>query len=154
MATLPLPQKGSHLTSVVLTGQLVSTAGVLSDSTVSATLSAVIDGLNEEYNVNTEEISALNSTRQNNVILDEGANLTFQVFKVNNGSTPTALRNLYNSFDYFKAAWVEGTGGSQETKTGYGLRGGLTTGFQGKGKQIASLTLLPVDVGSAQVVTS
>lgn len=146
-----MPQTGKHLISVVLTGQSVSTAGVLSDSTSVATVSAVIDGLDESYAPEREEINALNTTRRNEVVLSDGNSYTLRVFKVNNGSDPQPMRTLIQSFDYFKLVWVEGTGGSAKTATAYGVRGAYSDGFNGRGKQIASLELGPVDVGAAQV---
>jgi hypothetical protein len=151
MATIPLWQLGKHLTSVVITAQTVSTVGVLADSTAPAavTLTAYMDGLSVELANDEEEINALNSTRLNMVGLADGANVNLDVIKVNNSSDPQPLRTLILAADYFKVVHAEGTGGSAKTSTYYGKRGTYRDDFRGRGKQIASLSLSTIDVGSA-----
>jgi hypothetical protein len=137
---------------VIITPQAVATDGVLSDvSTAAVTVTTTIESLQLQLEPNKEEISALNSTRQNMVILDDGATLDIAAISVNNGSNPRPLKTLALAYDYFKAVWVEGTGGSQKTNTFYGGRGPYSDGFQGKGKQIANFQLGPCDIGSAQI---
>lgn len=153
MATIPMPLLGRHLTSVVLTGQVAGTAGLLADGTAPAavTLTAFIEGVDCSLDAEHEEISAMNATRQNNVIVSDGANINIEVLRVNNGGDPAPLRTQVIAYDYFKAVWIEGSGASQRTVTSYGVRGSAAFNLRGKGKQIASLSLLPIDVGSAQV---
>lgn len=154
MATIPLFQVGKNLISGVLVGQLVSTVGVLADSTSTATISAVYEGLAYDWTVENEEINALNTIRQNMVPLADGVNMNLSVLKVNNGTDPQPLRTLFQTYDYFKFTSVEGTGGSAKTSVGYYSRAGYNDGWSGRGKQIASLNLAPIDIGSAQVTIS
>lgn len=157
MATVPMFQLGKHLVSVIITGQSVSTAGVLSDSTAAAstaTLTAVIDDMEEDSSPEHEEINSLNSTRRNQVLVSDGTNLNLGVIKVNNGGDPQPLRTLIQSYDYFKVVAVEGTNASARTATGYYTRGSYGHGFRGRGKQVARLSLVECDPGSAQVVIS
>ena len=156
MATIPLWQLGKHLTSVVITPQSVSTAGILADATapVAVTLTAVMDGFGVEITNDEEEINALNSTRLNMVGLADGANMNLDVIKVNNSSDPQPLRTLIFAADFFKVVSVEGTGQSLRTSTFYGKRGSYRDDFRGRGKQIASLSLSTIDVGTANLTVA
>jgi hypothetical protein len=138
---------GRHLTAVTLTPQTVAADGALSNGTP-LTLTTVIESLQDELNANTEEISAVNSTRQNNVVLDDGASLTLVVISVNNGNDPEPLRTAFGASDVFKVSYTRGTGSSARVTTGYYTRSSLSGGFQGKGKQIGTFTFLPADAGS------
>jgi hypothetical protein len=138
---------GRHLTAVTLTPQTVAADGTLSNGTP-VTLTAVVDSLQDDLNANTEEISAVNSTRQNNVVLDDGASLQLAVIRVNNGTDPAPLRTAFGLTDVFKVAYTEGTGSSAKVITGYYTRSSVSGGFQGKGKQIGTFAFIPVDAGS------
>lgn len=150
--SLPLYLRGKHLTSVVLTPVTVGTAGAVTDVTASAaTLTTVMDSLALELSANLEEISAVNATRQNNVVLDDGHRLSLSILEVNNAADPSPLAALMFTHDYFKAVYVKGTGASARTITGYFHRENYNDGIQGKGRQIATLTLAPVDLGTASI---
>lgn len=143
-----IPQLGKHLTSVVITGQSVSAAGVFSDgsSPAAVTITTRMDGIDYELAADHEEISSLNSPRQNNVITSDGATCSIDTFKVANGD-PEPLRTLVAAYDYFKLVWVEISGTAVYTCTYYGVRGTARGGFRGKGKQMAGLNFLPADIG-------
>ena len=151
MAAIPLYQRGRDLVSVVLTGQTVGTAGALSDSTAVVTLTAVMNGFDESLTPTKAEINALNTTRENNVVLSDGFTMNFSVLKVNNASDPSPLRAVITSFDVFKAVITQGTGASARTETAYGSRGSYSESFQGRGQQVASLSLDSVDAGTAWI---
>lgn len=154
MATVPRWMLGQNLTSVVITPQASTTAGVLSDvSTAAVTIQASIESLGFTYTPQVEEINALNTTRENEVILADGATVDFGAIKVNNGSDPAPLRSIALAYDLFKAVWIEG-GSLPKTITVYGHRGPYSDGFRGRGANIANLQLGPIDIGSAQVVVS
>jgi hypothetical protein len=144
---------GRHLTAITLTPQTVAANGTLSDGT-GIVLTAVIDSLALSLQANTEEISALNSGRQNNVTLDDGASLQLSIIRVNNGNDPAPLRTAVLASDVFKVAYTEGSGASARVVTGYYRRSNYDDGFQGKGKQIATLALIPVDAGSNTFVVT
>ncbi len=139
---------GRHLTAVTFTPQTVAANGTLSDGTP-ITLTAVMDSLGLSLQANTEEISAVNSARQNNVGLDDGASLSLSIIRVNNGTDPAPLRTAVGTNDIFKVAYTEGTGTSAKVVTGYYQRSSYEDGIQGKGKQIATLSLIPVDAGAS-----
>lgn len=150
MASTPLYQLGRHLTSVILTGQTVGTAGALTDSTA-ATLTAVVNGLDQALTPTKEVIMPLNSTREHSVVVSDGFTFNISVLKVNNASDPDPLRTLITSFDVFKLTFIEGTGGSQRTTVGYTSRGAIQESFQGRGSQIASLALDSIDAGTGWI---
>lgn len=154
MATVPNPLLGRHLTYFQITPQSVADNGTLSDGS-SVNLLAQLDGSALQGQPEHEEINAMNTTRRNMVVISEGDTLSINIFKVNNGNNPNPLFAIWNSYDYFKVIWHEGTAtGSIQTCTYYGVRGDLDTSIQGRGKQIASLSLLPADIGSAQFTIS
>jgi len=150
MSAIPLYLKGRHLASVVLTPCTVGTAGALTEVTASAqTLTTVMDSLSLELIANLEEISAVNSPRQNHTVTDDDYRLTLNILEVNNASDPSPLAAVAVSYDVFKAVFTKGTGASAKSWTVYGHRDTYSEGVQGKGRQIASLTLAGVDLGSA-----
>lgn len=153
MATNPLYLLGRHATSVILTPQVVGTAGALSNGTP-VTLTTTLDGLSESLNAAKENISPVNSARANNVITEDDASYTLRIIKVNDTTDPNKLKAAVLAADIFKLAWTEGTGASAKTYTAYGSRGSLDTGIEGKGKQIASLTFDQIDVGTLTYVVS
>lgn len=153
MASIPVYQLGKHLTSVVLTPQTVAANGALSDGTA-VTVTTFMDSLGESLNDQTEEVSAVNSTRQHLEKLDSGHELTLSVIKVNNGNDPNPLRTMFLSNSVVKVAYTEGTGSSATTITVYARITNVASGTQGKGKQIASITLGPVDAGASTYVVS
>lgn len=150
---IPLFQLGRHLVSVVLTPQTIGTAGALSDGTP-VTLTTVMSGLDESLTGVLENVSALNATRANNMKTEDDFEVTFRILKVNNSSDPNPLVTAMLAADVFKYTYTEGTGGSAKTTTAYGQYSSMRTGFQGKGGQIAELTLNQVDNGTATYVRS
>lgn len=145
---IPIPQRGRNLYTVVLTPQTVGTAGALSDGTP-ITLSAKIDGLSEDHQAALENISALNSTRAHNLVIEDDMTITFRILKVNDNTDPNPLITAALTSDVFKAVWTQGDNGSAKTVTAYGSRENVSDAFEGKGKQIASLSLRQVDNGTA-----
>lgn len=157
-ATIPMPLLGRHLTSVVITGQTVSSAGVLSDGTSIIVAAAPPNAQNVfrtgQFSSEPEavEVNAANTSQRNEIVVSDGMSLTLEIFKVNNGNDPDPLMALHLAYDVFKVVWVEGTViGSVQTCTFYGRRGNLTTGIQGRGEQIAEAQFGPVDPGAPTV---
>ena len=148
MAINPKYQLGRHLISCVVTPQTVAANGAVSDTTPVATISAKMRALRNTLRATNEEISPLNSTRDNMVRTSDGHSLSLDVLKVNDGTDASPLRTLFMAADILKVSWTEGTGASQKVVTGYYTRGEYNDGFEGKGGTIASLTLDPVDVGA------
>lgn len=154
MATLATnPLLGKHLTAVTITPQTVNASGVLANATPVINALATIENIALDLTANLEEISALTSVRDNNVILSDAYGINLQVFKVNNGSDPDPLRNAFFTSDYFKISYTEGTV-TPKVVTAYAVRGNYSGGFQGKGKQIATASFMCVDAGSDSIVVS
>ena len=155
MATIPKWLVGRHLTSVVITPVTVGTDGTITDVTASAfTMTTLTDGLTQSLRPVNEEINPVNATRENFVHIIDGHYLSFTQIKRNDGNDPDGLLNLILNYDHFKFAYTEGTSGSAKTVTGYGLRNEHSTGIQGRGKQVATLALDPVDAGTASFARS
>lgn len=149
MATIPQFLLGRGLTSVVITPQSVSAAGVLSDG-AAKTVTTVVDSIQKTINPVHEEINPVNSTRANNVITHDDGGLTLSIIEVNNGSDPNPLEAIVLTNDVFKVVFTKGTAtGSTVTWTDYFVRGQCSFGISGRGKQIATLELLQVDAGSS-----
>ena len=148
MAINPQYQLGRHLISCVVTPQTVAANGALTDGT-GITISAVMESTDQSLRPTNEEISPINSTRDNMVRVSDGHFLSLSILKVNGGTDPAPLRTAILAGDIFKVVIVEGTGTSARTTTAYYTRGEYNDGFQGKGKQIARLSLEPVDVGAS-----
>lgn len=149
MATIPQWLLGRHLTSVVITPQSVSSAGVLSDGTAK-TVTTVVDSIQANISPVHEEINPVNSTRANNVITHDDSGITLSIIEVNNGSDPNPLEAIVLTNDVFKVVFTKGTVTSYAaTWTGYFTRGQCSFGISGRGKQIASLELLQVDAGAS-----
>lgn len=151
--SIPLYMRGRGLKSLVITGQTIGTAGALSDSTA-YTLSSSLDGYSESLQRQTENISAVNSTRANNMIVEDDNTITWRALKLNNGGDANQFKTAILLFDIVKAVWVEGDGASAKTTTAYGSITSMESGIEGKGKQIASLTMQQVDVGTATYAVS
>lgn len=153
MATIPKFLVGRHWTAVVITPVTVGTDGTLTDVTASAvTLTTLADSLAQSLRGTNEEISATNATRENYEHIIDGHYETFTHLLRNDASDPDPVQTLIASYDVFKFAYTYGTGGSAKSVTGYGRRADYQMGIQGKGRQLATLVLDPVDAGTASYV--
>lgn len=142
------PRLGRHWTACTVIGQTVSGAGSLSTgSSQAVTLVVKADEL--RLMAEKADINAVNSTRKNNVVIDDDLSYSLSVYTINNGSDPDPLMTLIGSYDVFKITYVKGTvAGSIETTSFYCSRAEYSTGTQGKGEQIGTLTFDGVDAGS------
>jgi len=151
MASIKNFLKGAHLTSVIITPQTVAANGTMTDGTP-VTVTTTMESISETFSAVNEEIAAVNSTRTNPVRVADSISVSIAVIKVNNGTDVNPLKTLIMSYDIFKVAWTEGTVSSfAKTTTIYGTRGTLSSGIQGRGKQIATLDFESVDAGSLTV---
>lgn len=155
--TIPRYRVGQNLTTFVLTPQTISTSagtvGQLADTTPVLTVTAVLESMRSTLRAQKEEISPSTSTREHSVNIADGQSLRLDIIEVNNGTDPTPLNTAVMVTDIFKVSWTIGTiTGFIKTKTGYYSRGDYEDGQAGKGKQIASLTLDPVDAGASSFV--
>lgn len=159
MATIPLWATGRNLTTVLLTLQNVNpTTGVLSDSAVTANVQAVVNEIGIEDNVATEEISAITSTAEHHVGLMQGARVRVEEILTQQASVLPATGPR---LPIFRAALVAGStiakvqwqhGGTPWTY--YGTFNGFSGPFRGKGRQTASISFLPVDIGSPNPINA
>ena len=149
MAQIPVPLIGKNVTSVTLTGQSVSANGTFSNG---SSYNVSLKWQNVAYAINPvrEEINAQNTGYLNEVIIAYGSSAHLEIYKVNDGTDPDVLFPLIYNYSYVLLQWVEGSAsGSTQTFSYYGVLGEFQSGFQGRGKQIASLELGPCDIGSS-----
>ena len=155
LPTVPLFQLGKHLTLVRLTPQAVAANGDLSDTTTVVTVTAYINDLDCEFDLEGEEINAMNSTRRNMVTTSTGSKLNLSILKVNDGTNPNAVRYQVTgngAKEYWKIEYTEGTAtGSINVVSGLYRFASYKDGFQGRGKQIAAMSFDEIDPGQAQV---
>lgn len=150
---VPLWALGRHLTLVRLTAQLADASGVLSPiAGAVATITGVVDEIDPEETITTEEISAINSVRENHVALMAGTRLRVaeivqpQASNLTTGLGPQLpkLRNTLVSSGYCRIEWTHG-GTPNDV---YALYERLNAPYRGKGKQVFVMSFLPVDNGS------
>lgn len=148
---IPLWLLGKHYSSIVITAQVPNTAGVLSNSTVTAgsvTVTRVKSSLAFNINPIKEEINDDASVWANNVVLADDASMTIGIKAVNDGTDPDKFYGAIAAHDYFKAVFTYGTGASARTVTFYGSRGEFSHNASGRGNTDISLTLDLIDTGT------
>jgi hypothetical protein len=167
MATIPLPLRGEDITVVTLSAQDANAStGVLGDrgTPVSVSIVAVLEELDAEDVMEHEDVSAITSKRINMVATAQGMRLRVseivgRVAASATASTFTAgapkLAQLRRSLTgaaqpYCKIEWTE----AGTPFVYYGSYAGYTGPRRGKGKQIASMTFEPVDIGGNNPTTA
>lgn len=169
MATIPLPLRSQDITVVTLTAQDADPAtGVLADRGTSVTCSivAVLEEFDADETVEHEDFGAITSQRLNMVAGAAGTRLRIteipgRVAAHATASTFTAgapkLAQFRRSVSpqggvqpFVKVNWTE----AGTAFVYYGSFAGYSGPRRGRGKQLASITLEPVDIGSANPTTA
>lgn len=169
MATIPLPLRTQDITVVTLTAQDANaTTGVLATrgTPVTCTITAILEEMDVDETVEHEDFSAITSTRQNMVSGASGVRLRIteipgRVAANGTATTFTAGAPMLAQFrrsvspqggvqPYVKVDWTEGG----TAYVYYGSFAGYSAPRRGRGKQFASITLEPVDIGSANPTTA
>ncbi|HEV8581509.1 MAG TPA: hypothetical protein VGX68_20785 [Thermoanaerobaculia bacterium] len=135
-----------------ITLQNVSASGVLSDSATVGTVTTVLESAGLDETPSTEEISAITSAFQNNVVLQIGWTLMLREILDRRASAlpstgPVLAKVRATMTDPFIAKVVLTRGGN--TYTVYGCYAGFSEGPYAKGKNTSELRLLAVDNGAA-----
>lgn len=141
---------GRHLTLVQITPQVASaTTGVLTPGTT-VVVTGLVDELEAEEVVTTEEISPITTFRENHVGIMHGTRvrvaeiLTFPASSLNvRGPQLLALKSTFIATGYARIQWVHG-GNSHDV---YCLYERMSSPWRGKGKQIVTASFVPVDNG-------
>jgi len=147
---VPLWAVGRNLTLVSLTPMTANpSTGVLTAGTTYI-ITGLVDELEAEEQVTTEEISPITSFRENHVSLMVGTR--FRVAEIlttpasvanSRGPQLPLIRTVLLTVGYCQINWNHG--GS--TNVGLGLYERLSSPWRGKGKQVQTMSLLPVDDG-------
>lgn len=141
---------GRHLTVVSLTPMAANAStGVLTPGTT-VTITGLVDELEAEEQVTTEEISPITSARENHVGLMYGARLrvaeilTYPASVANvRGPQLLLLKSTLLSVGYCRVNWTHGSNVNEY----FGLFERMSSPWRGKGKQVVTMSLLPVDNG-------
>lgn len=149
---------GRHLTLVSLTPQNVNptTGGVTPGTTTIIT--GLVDELDPEETMTTEEISAITSFRENHVALMVGARMRVveivtrqaSVYGTLGPQLPLLRTTFLAGSGICVVSWVHGS----NTEQFLGLYAGMGAPWRGKGKQVMSMNFLPVDNGVFNWISS
>lgn len=130
--------------TVVITPQTVS-AGVLSDTTPVATMTASLDDVSIDYTASTENISAMTSGKRNPVVTERGFSMSVGEIIKTSGSN--LLAAAASAGDYFKIVFTRGA----QAWTGYFLLTAYSEKPSGKGKTVGTATFETMDDGATNV---
>lgn len=141
---------GRHLTVVTLTPQTANAStGVLSPGTA-ITITGLVDEMEAEEQVTTEEISPITTARENHVGIMYGARmrvaeiLTTPGFVANvRGPQLLGLKATLLAVGYCKVNWIHGNTPHEFL----GLYERMSSPWRGKGKQVVTVSFVPVDNG-------
>jgi hypothetical protein len=168
-ATIPLPLRSQDITVVTLTAQDADAAtGVLGDRGTSVTCSilAVLEDMDADETVEHEDFGAITSKRLNMVAGASGMRIRVseipgRVAAHATASTFTAgapklaqfrrsVSPLSGAQPFVKLEWTE----AGTAYVYYGSFAGYSAPRRGRGKQLASISLEPVDIGGANPTTA
>src|SRR5262245_19965362 len=152
MVAIPTWLTGRRVTAYVITGQTIGVDGTLTDATGAGV--QPLAGLWEEIDFTGspqhEEISAADSPRQHNVILQEGQRLRMSVIMeygphagAGTNDEPNPLAAIAMAYDIFKVVFSRGG----MTWTCYFTRGDYDEAIR-KGKCLQTLSGVPCDAGA------
>lgn len=151
LGTILQPMLGRHLTACTIQECAVSTAGVVTLTGSPVAILAAHKSLVVNNSPQREEINSSNSVRMNEVILADSESMSIEIFQVNDGADPAPIITQWLAADYLQIAWTQGTvTGSIQTQKFTGVRGAIKIGAEGRGEQVCTLELGPIDLGTAQ----
>ena len=130
-----------------MTPLTISLAGVVTEGTP-ITFTGNVLGFDSSITVEHENITSMNSRKKNLVILEEGLEITVNVYQTNDGTRPDKIRNVAMTADAVKLVWIKGTSPGRETHTLRATRGSQASQASGKGQQPSSISLVPADFGA------
>lgn len=155
---IPVWLLGQHVSAYVLTGATVGSDGTLSDATGTGiqAMAGLWDEISLEYTPQTEEISAADAVRLNNVIIKKGTRIRctqiMQKAKVSGQASDNAINPLNHiaaTYDYVKIVFTR----ASKTWTGYFLIAGYSEDLRAS-RSLCSLTLEMIDNGAANPALS
>lgn len=155
---IPLELRGIDISLVQLTLQTINaTTGVLADSTTIATITAVLAAGAVDPRMEHEEISAITSTRKNNVPLQADFDIMLRELLQRQASAlpstgPILPKVASLSLDPTASTiWrIQITRGNNSWQ-GYGSFAGLSEGPYGRGANFAEARFVCVDNGSSSL---
>lgn len=141
MPSVPTWLTGKHVSSCSITPQSVASDGTLSDGTL-ASLTGTLDEITLESSPELEEISPMDTTRNNNVLIKDSFRVTLvQILK---SGSANILAAAVTGSSVFKIIITRGI----HTWTFYGQRSAYTESIR-RGRSTASATFEMVDPGQA-----
>lgn len=143
MAAIPNWLVGRHVTTLTLTPLSVDTGGNITEVTASAcAFYGVLNEVNFESRVVTENISPMDSMQENNVVIEYGSTLRLGEIMKRTGSNLGA----FLAFNYMYVKYVLARGA--QSYTGYGVIGNYSEDLT-KQRGNANLEIQPIAVISA-----
>lgn len=158
MAVVPTWLLGQNVSAFVLTGATVGSDGTLTDATGTGinAMAGLWDEISLEYAPQTEEISAADSVRLNNVLIKKGTRFRctqiMQKAKASGQAADNAINPLTHiaaTYDYVKVVFTR----ASKTWTGYFLLVGYSESPRA-GRSTCEITLEMVDTGAANPALS
>src|SRR5262245_25976448 len=141
--TLPLWLTGPGITACTITPQTVNaTTGDLTDTTPVATLFGHVDALNQRGRKTTEEISPMDTQRENYVPIKRSTNIEVTEILKSAGQNLLA-RAWYSSADYHKVVLTRSTQTGNKDFTFYGLFASYDENYA-RGKNVGVGTFMMV----------
>lgn len=149
MPTIPVWALGRNVAGpAVLTPQTISAAGVLADTTPAQPLVGLWKNISVDAKKTTEEISASDQVRENEVSVSTGTRFEVDMILPNVQTTAQdPIQAVFGSGvpEYFK--WVVKFGSTSHVFTGYGLLDECSVKAEGKGAVMVHLHFAMVDPG-------
>lgn len=152
MADIPLWAIGKHFSSVVITPQsLNTTTGALSDVTGYTTIGSLfghLDSIEISQEVDSENISSMDSTSKNMVPIEYGTTYRFE--EIEKSAGVNKLANMVNSgYNFFKVVVTRGG----QSWTGYGTIGNFKS-HGTKRRVTASWEFTPLQINAPATTAS
>jgi hypothetical protein len=141
------PILGVNLQTVTLTH--MTKVGTALTASNSIAVSVLVESLKFKIKTDKMRIESVNSTGINNVEIARAADLSLQIFRVSGATDPDALLAFVQTVtvgDMIQIVYTESSGASNYSRTVIGSFADLETGFEGRGKQIATLSIDSVSV--------
>lgn len=157
MAAIPVWLRGRDVTTATFTGQTVAADGALADATGAGiqNLLTAWEEIDVESNPSLEEISAADSSRQHNVIVQENNRIRFSgLVRKDKGAGQGVndkahqMAYLFGTYDYLKVVITRGTIAAEDTWTFTGCRGAFRESIR-KGRSTWDAVLEMADPGAA-----
>jgi len=153
MTAIPTWIRGRDVQSVVLTGQTVAADGTLTNgsSPAAQTVTASLAFVRVSQRPQKDNVSPVTSPRANNVIGEDDSQTEIGLL-INGSGVTNPLATLCAAYDIIKLVFqrkITGASTTGDTWTHYASRGDFDEVIDSKTKNLTTLVIDQVDIGSA-----